>query len=119
MKINPGYVKISPLFALFADDSYVYRKILSEEDSKQLQLDLDNLVIWEKNWLMQFHPEKCKLLRITNKRKIIASDYHIHGQQLENVTKAKYLGVTITKDLSWKTHISNVCAKANNTCFFL
>ena len=105
--------------ALFADDSYIYRRILSKEDSKQLQLDLDKLVTWEKNWSMQFHPEKCKLLRITNKRNVIKSDYTIHGQKLELVSKAKYLGVTLSKDISWKTHTSNICAKANNTRFFL
>ena len=34
---------------------------------------------------------------------------------LENVESIKYLGVTITKDLKWNTHISNVCTKANRT----
>ena len=32
---------------------------------------------------------------------------------LENVESIKYLGVTITKDLKWNTHISNVCTKAS------
>ena len=31
---------------------------------------------------------------------------------LENVESIKYLGVTITKDLKWNTHINNVCTKA-------
>ena len=31
----------------------------------------------------------------------------------------KYLGVTITTDLKWNTHISNVCTKANRTLGFL
>jgi len=54
---------------------------------------------------MEFHPDKCKMLRITNKRKIIESCYYIHGHELENVTEAKYLGVTLTKKMSWNTHI--------------
>lgn len=69
--------------ALFADDSYLYRRISSIEDSKQLQTDLDNLVTWEKKWSMKFHPAKCKLLRVTKKRKVIDAHYQIHGQQLE------------------------------------
>lgn len=105
--------------ALFADDSYLYRKIRSIEDCEQLQSDLDKLVEWEKKWSMEFHPDKCKVLRITNKRNIIDSEYQIHGQQLEIVKKAKYLGVTMQKDLKWNTHISNMCTKANNTRFFL
>ena len=31
----------------------------------------------------------------------------------------KYLGVTITNDLKWNTHISNICTKANITFDFL
>ena len=31
----------------------------------------------------------------------------------------KYLGVTITNDLKWNTHISNICTKANRTLGFL
>ena len=31
----------------------------------------------------------------------------------------KYLGVTITHDLRWNTHISNICTKANRTLGFL
>ena len=38
---------------------------------------------------------------------------------LENVEIIKYLGVTITKDLKWNTHISNVCKKANRTLGFM
>ena len=30
-----------------------------------------------------------------------------------------YLGVTITHDLKWNTHISNVCTEANRTLGFL
>ena len=31
----------------------------------------------------------------------------------------KYLGVKITNDLKWNTHISNICTKANRTLGFL
>ena len=31
----------------------------------------------------------------------------------------KYLGVTITNDLKWNTHISNNCTKVNRTLGFL
>jgi hypothetical protein len=54
---------------------------------------------------MEFHPSKCQLLRITNKRKPFARDHDIHGHILEEVESAKYLGVTIQKNLSWNIHI--------------
>ena len=39
----------------------------------------------------------------------------MEGTDLENVESIKYLGVTITSDLRWNTHVSNVCTKANRT----
>ena len=68
---------------------------------------------------MEFHPEKCKLLRITNKRKIVDASYFIHGVQLEKVEQAKYLGVTITKNVNWKKHINNIISKATNVRLYL
>ena len=41
------------------------------------------------------------------------------GTELENVDSIKYLGVTITNDLKWNTHITNICTKANRTLGFL
>ena len=38
---------------------------------------------------------------------------------LEAVTSAKYLGVTISDDLSWDKHIDNITKKANATLGFL
>ncbi|KAI8478115.1 hypothetical protein Bbelb_441540, partial [Branchiostoma belcheri] len=41
--------------------------------------------------------------------------YTLHGSPLAKVSKAKYLGVTITSNLSWNPHVDNVTAKANRT----
>ena len=49
----------------------------------------------------------------------IQASYTLEGAVLENVDTIKYLGVTITYDLKWNTHISNICTKANRTLGFL
>ena len=112
--ISPGTI-----IRLFADDSLIYRLINSPEDARILQKDLDTLQTWEKLNKMEFHPDKCKVLRITNKRKPILYDYHIHNTALEIVESAKYLGVIIDSKLNWSPQISAVCKKASSTLAFL
>ena len=51
--------------------------------------------------------------------KKIHASYTLEGTDLENAESIKYLGVTITSDLRWNTHVSNVCTKANRTIGFL
>ena len=72
-----------------------------------------------KDWQMVFNSDKCEHIRITNKRKIVQSTYKIHGQVLKKTTKAKYLGVTIDRTLSWNSHTDIRTKKANQTISFL
>ena len=68
---------------------------------------------------MAFNPDKCEVLRVTNKRHFIPATYSIHGQQLQITSNTKYLGVTIDRKLSWNPHIDSVTQKANNSTAFL
>ena len=69
---------------------------------------------------MRFQPVKCNMMQLINKRSSkIQANYTLKGTVLENVESIKYLGKTITNDLKWNTHISNVCTKANRTLGFL
>ena len=117
----PKYVSAGTEVRLFADDSALYRTIKSPEDHNILQEDLNNLQVWEREWSMQFHPQKCQLLRVTTKHDINISkhNYVIHGHVIEAVEEAKYLGVTINHKMCWNTHINNICQKANNTLNFI
>ena len=69
---------------------------------------------------MRFQPVKCNMMQITKKRiKKIHASYTLEGTVLENVEIIKCLGVTITNDLRWNKHVSNICTKANRTLSFL
>ena len=113
-------VGIDSQIRLFADDCVCYREIKTVEDTLKLQKDIDLLGSWARKWGMRFQPVKCNMMQLTNKRinKIEAS-YTLEGTVLENVDSIKYLGVTITNDLKWNTHINNICTKANRTLGFL
>ena len=104
---------------LFADDSLVYSIIQSERDRAILQEDLHQLELWEEKWQMQFNADKCEVIRITKKRKPITGSYTIRNQQLQTVNNAKYLGATISSDLSWNQHVNNTVKKATNSLNFL
>jgi len=45
---------IKSLILKFADDTKIFRKIVSDEDSRQLQNDLDLLLQWAEDWQMTF-----------------------------------------------------------------
>ena len=110
--INDIPERVKSQLRLFADDSYLYRTISGEQDTVHLQEDLDELIKWEKGWSMEFHPDKCKVLRITNKRNQREADYCTHDQILDT---AKLLN----KKLSWKPQVDAICKKANKTRAFL
>jgi hypothetical protein len=70
-------------------------------------------LVSDEDWCMQFHPAKCTVLTVTNKRNPIVTEYTIRGQLLAAVTSAKYLGVTITDKVNWSQHIDSITNKAN------
>ena len=117
--INDMPEGIQSTVKLFADDSLLYRKISSKRDCVELQQDLDRLQEWEKKWQMAFNAEKCEVLCISNKKHPLQHSYFIHGQKLATKTDSKYLGVTISSNLSWSKHVNNISKKANSTMAFL
>ena len=104
---------------LFADDTAIYITINNQSDSDILQQDLDTLQTWERLWDMDFNPSKCQVLHISKSRHPAQHIYMLHGQVLEAMDHAKYLGVDISKDLSWNTHINRISTNANRTLDFL
>ena len=45
--------------------------------------------------------------------------WKLHNQTLENVQSAKYLGITITDNMDWGQHVSEISSKATKTLGFL
>ena len=104
---------------LFADDCIVYRQIDNVSDAKLLQEDLKHLAAWEKKWGMDFHPEKCSVLRVNRKRTSINYTYYLKGHALKLDDRTKYLGIELSNDLQWNHHIDKIVKKGNSTLGFL
>ena len=101
---------------LFADDCLLYRQIKSQTDHSILQNDLIELEKWAAKWGMRFNAKKCYILSIRQKS---SRFYQLDGEILQEVNSSPYLGITISIDLQWKTHITNIVKKANSTLGFL
>ena len=64
---------------LFDDDTNIFREIKTEEDRTHLQDDLDKLQQWSDTWLLKFHPIKCKVMSVSNKRLMeVTTTYYLH-----------------------------------------
>ncbi len=68
---------------LLVDDALLYRTMKSNHDSITIYEDLDNLQTWETIWQKSYNPEKCEVIRVTNKTKVIDASYSIHGTILK------------------------------------
>ena len=64
---------------------------------------------------MELNINKCSVLSITLKRNSIFPDYNILGTMHKRVTNHDYLGVTISSDLNWLRHITNISNNASRT----
>ena len=104
---------------LFADDTILYAPIDSPDDAVHLQEDLLKLEAWASKWQMEFNVDKCLLLSVSRKRTRIPTSYTLNGQSLARVSEAKYLGLNITENLHWGTHVQSIVAKSNRVCAFI
>ena len=97
----------------------MYLTVKSTTYANILQNDLPPLEQWEQDWSMEFNSDKCEVLRITRKRNPVIFPHKLHKKELNVTNAAKYLGVTISKDLNWTPHINNITGKAKNTLRFV
>ncbi|KAA3669890.1 uncharacterized protein DEA37_0002748, partial [Paragonimus westermani] len=98
--------------SLFADDVKLMRRIHSIEDQAELQRDLDRLQTWSSNWLLEFNPTKCKVMKIGEGQRSPQTEYSLGGQRLQTSLKEKDLGVSITPGTSPEAHINQITAAA-------
>lgn len=97
---------------LFADDSKLYRAIVSNRCASLLQADLDNSNTWCDNNGMSFSTNKWKVLHKSKRtpREREKHTYHLDGQTLDSPPDTKDLGLIVTTPLSWTTHIEETCS---------
>ena len=80
----------------------VYRPLRKNEDEDQrvLQQDLDALKAWADKWGVRFNSSKCQIMQVKKGNSPPKLHlYELMDTVLQNVTKAKYLGVWLSSSL--------------------
>ena len=114
MYINDVATIISPEseINMFADDIALYRVIKTSVDYIALQGDVDSIGTVVANKHLEFSTEKCRVMVISRKQSNSippSPPLYLNGTR---VNSYKYLGVTITSNLSWLPHITSLCNKS-------
>ena len=85
-----------------------------------MQTILDTIVDWSSVNDMNLNPSKTKQLILSNKRcKPSLTELNIKSTPIGANSDVKLLGVYISDDLSWNTHIEYIVSKASKRIYFL
>ena len=99
-------------FALFADDAKIF-----SDNAQELQSCLDHFNDVLSNYQLNLAPHKCFILPISKHSQQISISSHpsfsINSISLSYENSAKDLGIYISKDLKWETHINKIVQQAS------
>ena len=98
---------------MFADDTKIFATISEVTDAENLQQDLEFMEKWSNKWLLLFHPEKCKVMRIGQSSSLPQYEYKLDKTPLSYVHEETDLGITIDDKLKFSQHIEGKVNKAN------
>ena len=98
---------------MHVDDTKIGRQILTAEDSKKLQVDLNGVQQWSKKLHLKFSSMKCKVLHLGHDN--INATYIINNDRvevpLEHSVEEKDLGVWTNYKLKLAGHVRYIMAK--------
>ena len=117
--INDLPLNIASPLSLFADDSKIFTRIISEKNMKEssvkgneiLQNDLNVVRDWAAKWKMEFNVNKCKIMHLGKKNP--KHTYTMGESNLAETTAERDLGVMIDNELEFDKHIKEIVNKAN------
>ena len=76
-------------------------------------MDANIAVNWLNNKEMVVNPKKLQLMFLA-KNKCNEKEMSFFGKVIKSFSTGELLGITLAKNLNVKSHIQNICCKANN-----
>ena len=114
-------VKFS-IIRFFADDTRIMKRIMSEMNVEELQEDLNAVSNWAAQNNMVLHEDKFELIvhRHSTRLDIYELPFTFesmiyqtsNGDPLYPVGQLRDLGITVSEDLSWSSHIYTIACRA-------
>ncbi len=117
---NNIFINCSTSIVKFADDTVVLGLINNDDEAAYLD-EVERLTSWCQDNCLSLNVSKTKEL-IVDFRKRQQRPYTplmISGTPVERVSSFKYLGVNISEDLTWTTHIQTQVKKARQRLYHL
>ena len=92
------------------DDINIVHFIRKTEEDK-LQIEYNNVLEWSSRHRLPINEAKCCVLDIITKKSIVTSA--VTGPSGSQVSSIRILGITLSADLKWNSHVENIIQKAN------
>ncbi|XP_017779597.1 PREDICTED: RNA-directed DNA polymerase from mobile element jockey-like [Nicrophorus vespilloides] len=97
----------------YADDTAILvRHTSTDHVTRLLQEALDQIEDWFRLWRIDVNPTKSVAVLFTRKRSTPSGALTVFGEDIQWKPSAKYMGVTLDKDLRFKQHIETARNKA-------
>ena len=101
------------LYRLFADDTSVGERSLEIKNlSSIVNIDLNNIMHWAKQWLVKLNPGKTNCTSVPGPSPVDIY-FSTDNIKIKPVDAHKHLGVTLSADGKWSKHINKVVVKAS------
>ncbi len=103
----------------FVKNYFLFRVISSDSEKHQLQTDLNSLVNRSLRNNMFFNPVKTKVMHVTRIIYLHPPIYTMGNAPLGSTSSVQYLGITISSNLTWNSHINAIVSRANRLLGFI
>lgn len=99
------------MISTFADDTAIIASHSNPDTaSRILQDHLDKVKIWVQKWRIKVNESKCAHITFTLRRHT-CPPVKFNDVNLPQQEEVKYLGLTLDRRLTWKSHILNKCTQ--------